>query len=122
MEQDNWIIETNEDCIRASAPNADELLEIGKNSNLDNDFPIPEDLLSLSKSELEWLTIKTQIDLIRDKRNKLLLESDWTEMTNILSTDQKQKWILYRQKLRDITKGITTVDQALEIDCPIPPS
>lgn len=41
---------------------------------------------------------------IRDLRNRLLLESDWTDLPNSpLSETKKQEWLDYRQELRDIT-------------------
>lgn len=42
----------------------------------------------------------------RTKRNKLLLESDWTQLTDVISTmdtEKLQKWNMYRQNLRNIT-------------------
>ena len=47
---------------------------------------------------------------IREKRNKLLAESDWTSMPDIpLSDEKRNEWKVYRQELRDITDnmGIT---------------
>lgn len=42
--------------------------------------------------------------VIRDKRNELLKESDWTQLPDSPLTNQKQtEWQLYRQQLRDIT-------------------
>ena len=41
---------------------------------------------------------------IRTKRNKLLSDSDWTQVLDSpLSIEQKQAWATYRQELRDIT-------------------
>jgi len=42
---------------------------------------------------------------IREKRNRLLFESDWTQTTDVpISETEKNKWKVYRQALRDITK------------------
>jgi hypothetical protein len=38
---------------------------------------------------------------IRQKRNRLLAESDWTQLAD--SPADKDKWAVYRQELRDIT-------------------
>lgn len=41
---------------------------------------------------------------VRTKRQKLLLESDWTQLPNgPLSAEQQTVWAAYRQQLRDIT-------------------
>lgn len=45
--------------------------------------------------EAEWT-------VVREKRNKLLLESDWTQLPDVPS-ELKAKWAIYRQALRDIT-------------------
>jgi hypothetical protein len=41
--------------------------------------------------------------ILRENRNKLLAESDWTQMPDSPLTDaQKQAWATYRQSLRDL--------------------
>lgn len=41
---------------------------------------------------------------IRDKRSRLLAESDWTQVNDSpLSNEKKTEWSTYRQALRDIT-------------------
>lgn len=41
---------------------------------------------------------------IREKRNRLLLESDWTQLSDSpFSIEKKEEWSIYRQELRDIT-------------------
>ena len=41
---------------------------------------------------------------VRDQRNRLLAESDWTQMADSPLTDEeKSAWATYRQALRDIT-------------------
>ena len=41
-------------------------------------------------------------DQIRSQRDKLLYETDWTQLSDI-STEIKEKYLAYRQALRDIT-------------------
>lgn len=42
---------------------------------------------------------------IRQKRNKFLTDSDWTQGNDCpLSNEMKEKWAEYRQALRDITE------------------
>ena len=44
---------------------------------------------------------------IRDRRNELLNECDWTQLPDSPLTNQKQtQWQLYRQQLRDITTQV----------------
>lgn len=120
MEQENWIIEIGENCIRATAPNVEELLELGKSVP---PREVSEDLLSLSDSEIQQLAVDSQLNIIRNKRNKLLLESDWTEMisNSSLSENKRQEWSLYRQSLRDITENISSVNEALMVEWPVKP-
>jgi hypothetical protein len=45
--------------------------------------------------------IKNEWTVIRQQRNRLLAESDWTQLAD--SPADKDKWAVYRQELRDIT-------------------
>ena len=52
--------------------------------------------------------------LIRNNRNSLLLESDWTQVNDSpLPDSQKAEWATYRQELRDLT---TTYSDAVAIE------
>ena len=43
---------------------------------------------------------------VRDQRNQLLTQSDWTQMNDSpLSNDSRAAWATYRQDLRDITSS-----------------
>jgi hypothetical protein len=54
------------------------------------------------KSEQELKErIKNEWTAIRQQRNRLLSESDWTQLAD--SPADKDKWAVYRQELRDIT-------------------
>lgn len=47
------------------------------------------------------------INLIREERNKLLAESDWTQLPDTgLSDEKKLAWRNYRQNLRDLMDGL----------------
>jgi len=47
---------------------------------------------------------------LRNKRNSLLAETDYTVLQDSTYTDaQVAEWVIYRQALRDITNGLTTV-------------
>jgi len=50
------------------------------------------------------------MDAIRSYRNTLLKDSDWTQFNDSpLTEEQKDKWKVYRQTLRDITEDLTNV-------------
>ena len=64
-----------------------------------------------------------QMIIIRSERNVLLRESDWTDLPNSPLTDSKKtEWQTYRTNLRDITKDVTTIDEANSITWPTKPS
>ena len=64
---------------------------------------------------------KSMIDLRQD-RNKLLLECDWTDLPNaVLSDEKKTEWQTYRTNLRDITNGLTTVEDVNSVTWPTKP-
>lgn len=43
---------------------------------------------------------------LRDTRDSLLSDSDWTQLTDtFLSDSEKQEWVTYRQELRDLPNG-----------------
>ena len=50
--------------------------------------------------------------MLRNLRNELLQESDWTQMPDSqLSEEKKTEWQKYRQELRDITKKFSSIDE-----------
>ena len=55
---------------------------------------------------------------IRSERTNLLAESDWMGMSD---TTMSADWKTYRQKLRDITKDVDTVDKAKAVTMPEKP-
>ena len=64
---------------------------------------------------------QSMIDLRQD-RNKLLLECDWTDLPNaVLSDEKKTEWQTYRTNLRDITNGLTTVADVKAVVFPTKP-
>jgi hypothetical protein len=59
---------------------------------------------------------------LREARNALLAESDWTQMPDSALINEKlAEWKLYRQKLRDITSGLDTVDKVNSVIWPTKP-
>lgn len=48
--------------------------------------------------------IESKWRVIREKRNRLLFECDWTQLSDSpLSVEKREEWAIYRQELRDIT-------------------
>ena len=54
----------------------------------------------LTEEELQS-RVDSQWQVIRNQRNQLLKDSDWTQLAD--TPVDKDKWALYRQELRDIT-------------------
>ena len=51
------------------------------------------------------------ISEIREIRNRMLFDSDWTQLPDCsLSNVKKEEWTNYRQALRDITNNIQESD------------
>ena len=59
---------------------------------------------------------------LRQKRNSILASSDWTVLSDSpLSAELKTAWLEYRQDLRDITEGVTTVAKVNAVVFPVKP-
>ena len=57
---------------------------------------------------------------LRQKRNRLLAECDWTVLADSPIAD-KTDWQTYRTSLRDITNGLTTVEDVNAVVFPTKP-
>ena len=76
----------------------------------------------ISKADIEAqfpaVELDTAMQDLRQKRNQLLIDTDFYGMSdNTMSSEMAT----YRQALRDITSGITTVAQANAVVFPIKP-
>ena len=76
----------------------------------------------ISKSDIEAQLPIVELDMamedLRAKRNRLLQDTDFHAMSdNTMSAEMTT----YRQELRDITEGITTVEQANAVVFPTKP-
>ena len=58
---------------------------------------------------------------LRNKRNRLLSETDWTVLPDSPIID-KTDWQTYRTNLRDLTNGLTTVEDVENVVFPTKPS
>jgi uncharacterized protein YukE len=79
-----------------------------------------EELAELNARETEWSNnaFNRSIENLRQKRNNLLQETDWWGASdNTMSAEQTQ----YRQELRDLTNGLTTVADVEAVVFPTKP-
>jgi hypothetical protein len=59
---------------------------------------------------------------LRAKRNSLLKDSDYTVLQDsVLTPAKKSEWMVYRTNLRNITQGLTTVEQVNAVVFPVAP-
>ena len=59
---------------------------------------------------------------LRQKRNNLLLSSDWTALSDTALTSAKRtEWQTYRTNLRNLTNGLSTVDDVNGVSYPAQP-
>ena len=79
------------------------------------------ELAELEAKEQAWIdgALDRALDGLRDKRNNLLAETDWMANSDVTISDD---WKTYRQNLRDITNGLTTVEQVEAVEFPEKPS
>jgi len=79
-----------------------------------------DEISALEKRDKEWSDGEYDrlMASIRQERTDLLADCDWMGMSDVtMSAD----WKTYRQKLRDITKGVDTVDKAKAVTMPEKP-
>ena len=67
--------------------------------------PIPKEQILAIIPQVE---LDMALDNLRSKRNKLLADSDYIVLADSPVND-KANWLTYRQSLRDLTEGLTTV-------------
>ena len=84
-----------------------------------------EEISARQAIEAEWENNKPSefdiaIENLRDKRNNLLKQSDWTILPDSPIAD-KTAWQTYRTELRDLTNGLTTVEQVEAVTWPTKP-
>jgi hypothetical protein len=84
---------------------------------LNGTSPIPKEQILAILPQVE---LDMALNKLRAKRNKLLIDSDYVVLADSPITD-KANWITYRQALRDITNGLTTIEQVNNITWPIKP-
>ncbi len=58
------------------------------------------------------------LERLREKRNRLLAKTDWMANSDVTMSSEM---ITYRQELRDLTNGLTTVEQVNAVTWPTKP-
>jgi len=78
-----------------------------------------ENLLNQRLEQHNANAFNRAIGILREKRKPLLQETDWWGASdNTMTAEQTQ----YRQDLRDITNGLTTVEEVNAVEFPTKPS
>ena len=79
------------------------------------------ELAELEAREQAWIdgALDRALSGLRDRRNNLLAETDWMANSDVTMSDEMKT---YRQELRDITNGITTVEEVNDVVFPTKPS
>lgn len=85
----------------------------------------PEEIAQRQQDETAWNNgafDRAMADL-RSKRDRLLAASDWTQLPDTtLTNTQKQSWMQYRTELRNITDGLSTVEDVNGVSFPVKPN
>ena len=116
--------------IRKINPNAEFVLRDQQNlfNNLNNvSIEWLNGTTPISKADIQAQFPIVEFDMamadLRAKRNKDLQDSDWTQLPdNTLTSEQRNAWMQFRTELRNITDGLTTVEQVNNIDYPDKPN
>ena len=71
--------------------------------------------------ELAWTNnaFNRALDILRNKRNKLLSDTDFHANSDVTMSDAMRT---YRQQLRDLTNGLTTVEDVNNVVYPTKPN
>lgn len=85
----------------------------------------PEEKAEKQANDNAWQNggaLENALNNLRAERNGLLKDSDWTDLPNAVLTDEKKsEWQTYRTNLRDITEGLTTVEEVEAVVFPEKP-
>ena len=79
-----------------------------------------DEIATLNANDQEWENgaFDRSIKDLRQKRNELLIETDWMANSDVTMSDD---WKTYRQELRDITNGKDTVEKCENATFPTKP-
>jgi len=81
-----------------------------------------EEIAQRQADEANWTAgaFDRAINDLRQRRNALISSCDWVMLSDSPVTD-KTAWETYRQALRDITDGLTTVEEVNAVQFPTKP-
>ena len=77
--------------------------------------PIPKEQILAIIPQVE---LDMALESLRTKRNALLIETDYLALSDNTMTEEVK---VYRQKLRDITEGLTTLAKVKKVKLPEKP-
>ena len=83
-----------------------------------------EEIAQRQLDEQAWLAgaFDRAISNLRNKRNKLLAESDYIVLPDSsIPSAKKSEWMTYRTALRNLPQGLTTVEQVNAVAFPAKP-
>ena len=79
-----------------------------------------DEIAVLENRDVEWESkaLNRALEQLREKRNRRLAETDWMANSDVTISND---WKTYRQQLRDLTNGLTTVEQVEAVTWPTKP-
>ena len=79
-----------------------------------------EEITALENRDTQWNNgaLDRSLNELRQKRNNLLAETDWMANSDVIMSAEMTT---YRQELRDLTNGLTTVEQVDAVTWPTKP-
>jgi hypothetical protein len=83
-----------------------------------------EEIAQRQAEEIAWNAgaFDRSLASLRAKRNSLLASSDYTVLQDSpLTSVKKSEWMTYRTELRNLTQGLTTVEQVNAVAFPAKP-
>ena len=80
----------------------------------------PEEELARDQEEAAWAAGQFDRDIarLRDDRNRKLSSTDWYALQDVTMSDAMTA---YRQDLRDLPAGLTTVEEVKAVSWPVKP-
>ena len=88
---------------------------IDAQTGIQTEIDLTEEEIVIEQAEQkEWSDNKLNraLNNLRNIRNDMLSQSDWTDLPNSPLTDEKKlEWQSYREDLRNITNGLNTIEK-----------
>lgn len=76
------------------------------------ELPVIDSLANLTPEQVQAVFRENDLRLLRQKRNQLLAECDWTQSEDVAAA-VRDAWKPYRQALRDITANYSSLKDAV---------